>query len=227
MILTYLILTAIVTTIVILLNILPPGSRKTVYSELQKDSVFKELQQLHKLQQSMATSPTVDFGIPEGYGEFGLEATNPIPINSIFAEKAYLDKLRTKKGVRVEYERIGSTGAPNIEHPIDQYEIKANRKYICDIYICPYYDILPDDIPAPKGFKIQRALSYGLDIQERKKDIIVGELIEFSILLLMNMLVIGLGTAILRKFHILPFLLVSLVNATWMYQYLLQWFKKH
>jgi len=61
MILTYLILTAIVTIIFTLLNILPPGSRKTVYSELQKDSVFKELQQLHKLQQSMATSPVVDF----------------------------------------------------------------------------------------------------------------------------------------------------------------------
>ncbi|MCX8020842.1 MAG: hypothetical protein N2747_10150 [Chitinophagaceae bacterium] len=90
--------------------------------------------------------------MPEGYGEFGLEITNPIPTSSIPDSYFYLDSLRTKNGEEVTYKRIGSMKAPNIKHPIDAYRIFANGKQIATIYICPYNK--KNSTKAPNGFKI-------------------------------------------------------------------------
>lgn len=35
--------------------------------------------------------------IPNGYGEFGLTKTNPVPVKGILANEAYLSQLRTLK----------------------------------------------------------------------------------------------------------------------------------
>ena len=231
MILTYLILTAIVVLIVILLNLPPSCSKRTAYDELEDNPTFKALQELHQLQQKLASSKTVDSKIPEGYGEFGLEVTNPIPINTVIAETSYLGKLRTEDGVKVEYRRYGSAHAPNINHPIDRYEIKANGEYICDIFLCPYYDITSDI--APKGFKLHtwwkneeptsRNHTEGLS----KKEKIGLFIIEFSMLLLLNLIIIGIGTVIMRMFDLFHFLTISFTNALWMYLILLQLIKKY
>jgi len=90
--------------------------------------------------------------MPEGYGEFGLEITNPIPVNSIIGNKLYLDRLWTTDNVKVTYERIGSMRAPNISSIIDGYEIYAKGKKIATLYICPYNK--KNSEKAPKGFKL-------------------------------------------------------------------------
>ena len=91
--------------------------------------------------------------MPEGYGEFGLEITNPIPVKTIVGNKIYLDRLWTEDDVKVGYERIGSMQAPNIPSIIDGYRIFANGKKIATLYICPYNK--KNSEKAPRGFKLQ------------------------------------------------------------------------
>jgi len=90
--------------------------------------------------------------MPEGYGEFGLEITNPIPIHTILGNKLYLDRLQTVDGVKVTYQRIGSMRAPNISSIIDGYTIFAKGEEIATLYICPYNK--KNSERAPKGFKL-------------------------------------------------------------------------
>ena len=90
--------------------------------------------------------------MPEGYGEFGLEITNPVPAASIPEGYVYLDRLRTVSGSEITYDRIGSMQAPNIESTIDGYKIFCNGSQIGTIYICPYNK--KTSAKAPKGFKL-------------------------------------------------------------------------
>ena len=91
--------------------------------------------------------------MPEGYGEFGLEVTNPIPVKTIVGNLIYLDQLWTEDGIKVSYERIGSMQVPNIPSIIDNYRIFANGKEIATLYICPYNK--KNSERAPKGFKLR------------------------------------------------------------------------
>lgn len=92
--------------------------------------------------------------IPSGYGEFGLDVTNPIPVSSIAGSMAYLSMLKTVDGRSVSNDRIGSVEAPNIPVPIDAYRISQNGRQIAVVYICPYnYGISK---LAPKGFRLVR-----------------------------------------------------------------------
>lgn len=90
--------------------------------------------------------------MPEGYGEFGLEATNPIPVNSIPDSYLYLSRLRTQNGSKITYTRIGSTHAPNIKELIDVYEVSVNGNQIATIFICAYNKNTSSK--APKGFRL-------------------------------------------------------------------------
>ena len=90
--------------------------------------------------------------MPEGYGEFGLEITNPIPTSSIPDSYFYLNSLRTQNGSEITFNRIGSMGAPNISQTIDAYTISANEQELATIYICPYNK--KTSTKAPKGFML-------------------------------------------------------------------------
>ena len=90
--------------------------------------------------------------MPEGYGEFGLEITNPIPASSIPDSYFYLNRLRTQNGSEITYTRAGSMFAPNIKHAVDAYHISANGRKIATIYICAYNK--KTSSKAPKGFKL-------------------------------------------------------------------------
>lgn len=90
--------------------------------------------------------------MPEGYGEFGLEVTNPIPVCTVLGNIVYLSKLRTLNDELITYERRGSTIAPNIKAMIDIYEIFCQANKISTLYICPYNK--KNSNLAPKGFKI-------------------------------------------------------------------------
>lgn len=56
-------------------------------------------------------------------------------------------------GEGFKWHRIGSSGAPNINGPIDMYQITTNGGTdLCVIYISPYQSIISQK--APKGFFI-------------------------------------------------------------------------
>lgn len=93
--------------------------------------------------------------IPGAYGEYGLCETNPIPTRGIPANEAYLKRLSLVSGEKFHWVRIGSLVAPNIEKPIDAYEIITDSGVKkCTIYISPYQ--LTNSNLAPKGFSIDR-----------------------------------------------------------------------
>ena len=112
-------------------------SPSTLFDQLTKNPTYQMLQEL---QNAMGTDATQQNGmIPDGYGKFGLVATNPIPVKGTMGEIAYLARLRTERGVKVEYKRIGSTRVTNINHPIDIYDIRGDGEHICKLHLCPYY----------------------------------------------------------------------------------------
>jgi hypothetical protein len=92
--------------------------------------------------------------IPGGYGEFGLCATNPVPVRGIPANEAYLSRLGLLSGEEFTWKRLGSTGAPNISDPIDMYQITTESGVdMCVIYISPYQSVISKK--APRGFYIK------------------------------------------------------------------------
>lgn len=91
--------------------------------------------------------------MPNGYGEFGLTVTNPVPVRGTAANEIYLESLKHTSGTSLKWTRIGSTGAPNIEYPIDYYDITdTDGNSLATIYISPYQDTISRK--APKGFYI-------------------------------------------------------------------------
>jgi hypothetical protein len=76
--------------------------------------------------------------LPNGHGPFGLSPTNPIPTNGILGSEAYLARLRTPDGQKPQFNRLGSTSAPEVTSGmIDIYKLSIGGKEITTIYICP------------------------------------------------------------------------------------------
>ena len=92
--------------------------------------------------------------MPNGIGEFGLEATNPIPVNTVeLGSKKYLAGLRAPDGSKVNNRRIGSQTVDNIDKHIDSYLIThENGDDIATIYISPYQ--AKNSKKAPKGLNL-------------------------------------------------------------------------
>lgn len=91
--------------------------------------------------------------LPNGYGRFGFDLTNPIPVKGIVAGYAYLDRLLTSDGAKVHYDRIGSFGADVSDHPIDGYKVTAPTGIgEVTIYISPYNKKTSNH--APEGFRL-------------------------------------------------------------------------
>lgn len=92
--------------------------------------------------------------IPNAYGEYGFDVTNPIPTRGVPSNEAYLKSLSLLSNESFHWERIGSFTAPNIKNPIDGYKIIADSgEYLCTIYISPYQSVISKT--APKGFYIK------------------------------------------------------------------------
>ncbi len=92
--------------------------------------------------------------IPGAYGEYGLCVTNPIPTRGIPSNETYLQKLSLLSDEPFHWERVASFEAPNIENPIDGYDIISEKgEKLCTIYISPYQNVISNT--APKGFYIK------------------------------------------------------------------------
>ncbi len=155
----YLIVTGIVLFLLIIIKLFVSAFVKekrprSVMDELMDIPKFRDMKGLYDAMHALneAEGGTDKDIIPEGIGEFGYDVTNPIPVNTIFGNTAYLGRLRTLEGNKVRYERKGSTGAGNIENPIDIYDIFNGDEFIATLFISPYHKKNSD--LAPKGFKL-------------------------------------------------------------------------
>lgn len=88
--------------------------------------------------------------MPGGLGEFGFDATNPIPVRGLASNTVYLESLRTKDGRKIDYKRIGSLLAPNIFGNIDEFEVAQGGRPLCKLYISPYNQKISGR--PPRGF---------------------------------------------------------------------------
>jgi hypothetical protein len=152
---TFLIIAGIVIVAIIIMKSIKVKSKpKSMYDKLMENPIVKQQKELYDLMADMNKEGggTAEDKMPEGYGEFGLEITNPVPTNTIFGSTAYLGRLRTLDGIKVTYDRIGSMSAPNISQIIDGYMIYANGVQITTLYICPYNK--KNSGKAPKGFRL-------------------------------------------------------------------------
>ena len=162
--------TLLIVAVIVLLLVAIVALRNTLRKKVQRNTLATSLETLknnetyqfmQQLQNAMGVNATQHGKVPGAYGEFGYDATNPIPTKGIPGSISYLAKLRTEKGVKVEYKRKGCTHAENIKHPVDMYEIRANGEYVCMLHLCPYYK--ENSAIAPKGFKeLSRKELYGM-----------------------------------------------------------------
>lgn len=91
--------------------------------------------------------------LPNAYGEFGLEATNPVLATALIGSTRYLDNLRTSDGQEVSYTRIGSTLSDVSRYPIDIYDVRSlDDEALAIIYILPYNKT--NSSISPRGFTI-------------------------------------------------------------------------
>lgn len=125
---------------------------KTVRDLLNENPRFREMSNVFNALSELNVDGTDEDAIPDGYGEFGLEVTNPIPVKTVFGSISYLRKLQMLDGTKVTYERLGSARAPNNDNPIDLYEISANGQQITTLYVSPYNK--RNSERAPNGFKL-------------------------------------------------------------------------
>lgn len=88
--------------------------------------------------------------IPGAEGRFGLDPSNPIPIHGIPNARIYLDNLYYN-GRPLFHQRIGSLQIPEINLPIDEYELyDLEEKFICNVFISPYHRKC--SAKSPEGF---------------------------------------------------------------------------
>lgn len=126
---TYLIVTLIVIAVISAMHFIKTKKQpKSIMDELNANPKFQEMKGLFEIMQSMNEDGTDEDEIPEGYGEFGYELTNPIPVNTTFGSTSYLAKLKTMNNLKVTYERIGSFSSPISNHPVDGYQISVDGK---------------------------------------------------------------------------------------------------
>lgn len=94
---------------------------------------------------------------PRERGSFGYSQTNPINTTSIKKGYEYLESLKTTKGNKVIYNRVGSIFVDGFDNPIDEYELYENLflgriKLIGNIYINSYSN--ENSKEAPEGLMI-------------------------------------------------------------------------
>lgn len=109
--------------------------------------------------------------IPEGYGEFGLTVTNPVPVCGIDSNDKYLGMLRTESDETITWKRVGSMSADNINNPIDVYQIlNSDEVQSSTIYISSYHKRISHK--APQGFKLVETteeVSVDIDLTEANR----------------------------------------------------------
>jgi hypothetical protein len=150
---TYLIVTIIVIAVISTMHFIKTKKKQpsAIMDELKSNPKFQEMKGLFEVMQSMNEDGTDQDEIPEAFGEFGYQLSNPIPVKTTFGSISYLDKLKTENNLKVTYERIGSFSSPISNHPVDGYQISVDGKNLATLYISCYHK--KNSEKAPKNFK--------------------------------------------------------------------------
>jgi len=135
-----------------LFDIFKKKKERTLYDDLMDIPGMKEQKELFDVMSKANEGGCTTDEMPEGIGEFGLEPTNPIPVNTVQGSILYLGGLRAMDGTRVNNKRLRSLGAQNIQKPIDEYLIThENGDELAIIYISPYQ--ANNSKKAPRGLQ--------------------------------------------------------------------------
>ncbi|MBQ3395695.1 MAG: hypothetical protein IJG34_06250 [Synergistaceae bacterium] len=87
--------------------------------------------------------------VPNAYGEFGHDITNPVPVNGVVGEITYLSRLLTSSGEKVFFHRLGSINT------IDVFEIVSQSGLEWDILYLDMYNTRKTRF-VPKNYQFQR-----------------------------------------------------------------------
>jgi hypothetical protein len=91
--------------------------------------------------------------IPGAQGAFG-SVNNPVPVNGVIGEFAYLNRLRARSGVGFMFHRLGSRSSSVTSHTIDIYSlVSVDAKEWYTVHLCPYYP--RRSVLAPYGLTLQ------------------------------------------------------------------------
>ena len=158
-VMNYLIVTSLVFCLMLIIKVIWTlinnrhyQKREAAIAKLFGNLIFQEMKALYNAMRALNEGGTALDMIPEGYGEFGYDITNPIPVNTVYGNLAYLGRLRTPDNKKVRYNRKGSTSVENIRTPIDVYDIFKGEELIATLFLNPYNKKNSDK--APKGFEL-------------------------------------------------------------------------
>ncbi|MBP7370583.1 MAG: hypothetical protein KA902_04015 [Arenimonas sp.] len=123
----------------------------TLQCDLSEERLLKLQKAMFQNQIELSKSGVDADELPNGYGEFGLTLSNPIPCQFIMGGRLYLDRLRVSDGTKIRYLRIGSFFSEVTPHPIDGYLLShPNGTTLATIYISAYQK--RNSSKSPKGF---------------------------------------------------------------------------
>ena len=129
-----------------------------LFAKFRKKNPKSEIEQLLEMQRALHEALSDGGGIdadelPNGVGRFGFDPNNPIPCKTVLGSVAYLNRLHTADGVKVQAERIGSFGSEVVDSPIDGYKLtRPDGVDLGTIFISPYQGRISNR--APEGFKL-------------------------------------------------------------------------
>ena len=126
---------------------------KSALDALNDNPLFKQQKELFEAMSVMCQDGVDADELPNGYGEFGMSPSNPIPCKTVFGSTSYLAHLRASDGAKVVYNRIGSFESDVSPHPVDGYEVShPDGRMLATVYISPYQQRISRR--APSGFRI-------------------------------------------------------------------------
>ena len=101
-----------------------------------------------RIRKVIEAGPAVD-ELPEATGKFGRCVTNPVPVNGVVGELAYLSRLVTSSGAGLFGHRLGRIGR------VDVYETVSTDGNNWDIlFLCFYHP--RKSRKAPSGYRLSR-----------------------------------------------------------------------
>ncbi|WP_151198090.1 hypothetical protein [Cellulophaga baltica] len=130
-----------------LFNSKPKKKSKNIMEEIEENPLFKMMTEMSTSEEETTTAD---------YGEFGYQASNPIPVKSELEIATYLKRLRTIEGKKVAYKKVGITNTPLIETPIAIYKITLHGTLLATLYISANQFINSER--APKNFELAELL---------------------------------------------------------------------
>lgn len=124
------------------------SGRKSVYEVLQAGHCFRNPAELRETLSALCEDGVDVDALPNGYGEFGLTPTNPIPTRAASGTAAYLARLRFRDGSRIVSRRVGSVGSDVSPFPVDAYAISlADGTRLATLYLSPYQKRVSRRVP--------------------------------------------------------------------------------